>query len=160
MKILKIRIRRGDVGENMMIYPVGYSAEQVDREGVYAVGLPVQDALSGGIGLGDAQEWGLIAMNDAVAAQYDADPDMEIVTETEANTLLADWRADRLTRGAHGEQEERITNQGTLDLIREKRDARISLSAREMAALDPDNDELGINSGPRKVPLRVTARLA
>ena len=159
MKLLKVRIRRGALGENAMIYPAGYNAQQVDREGIYAIGLPVQDALSGGIGLGDAEEWCLIALSNSVAADYASDPDMEVVTEAQANTLLADWRTDRLARGAHGERAERITDQPRLDLIREKRDGGGPSSQQDRDALDPANAELGINSGPRTVPQTLSARL-
>lgn len=159
MKLLKIRIRRGAVGEDAMIYPAAYDAQQVSREGVYAIGLPVQDALSGGIGLGDIEEWCLIALNDNVADVYALDPDMDIVTQAQADTLLAEWRTDRLARGAHGEQLVRITDQARLNVIRERRDAGLALSVEDDAALDPENSELGINSGSRTVPLRVSAQL-
>ena len=160
MKLVKVRIRRGGAGEDMMLYPALYNAQEVDREGVYSVGLPVQDGLSGGIGLGDAEEWCLIALNDAVADEYARDPDMEIVTEAQANVLLAEWRADRLARGAHGERPERITDQSALDVARERREAGLTATAADTAALDPDDPVLGINNGPRTVPLRVKSRLA
>lgn len=156
MKILKVRIRRGAVGQPMMLYPAGYNAQQVDREGIYALGLPVQDALSGGIGLGDPEEWCLISLNNDVADQYALDPDMEVVTEAEANALLTDWRAVRLSRGAPGERGERITDQGALDLIKAKRDANPGYipSAKERDAMDPGHGELGISRLPRTVPQR------
>ncbi len=160
MKLLKVRIVRGKADENAMVYPAAYDAQQVDREGVYSVGLPVQDGLSGGIGLGDAEEWCLIALNDAVADQYALDPDMEIVSLAQANTLLADWRTDRLARGAHGERAERITDQQALDLARTRKEAGLATTLADTAALDPDDPALGINKGPRTVPLRVTSQLA
>ncbi len=142
-----------------MVYPAAYDAQQVDREGVYAAGLPVQDGLSGGIGLGDAEEWCLIALNDTVADEYALDPDMEIVSLTQANALLADWRTDRLGRGAHGERAERITDQQVLDLARTRKEAGLPTTLADSAALDPDDPVLGINNGPRTVPLRVTSQL-
>ena len=160
MKLLKVRIVRGKADENAMVYPAAYNAQQVDREGIYAIGLPVQDALSGGIGLGDNEEWCLIALNDVVATEYARDPEMEIVTEAQANTRLAAWRADRLARGAHGERPERITDQGALDVARERREAGLTATAADTAALDPDDPALGINNAPRTVPQRVTSQLA
>ncbi len=159
MKLLKVRIVRGKADESSMVYPAAYDAQQVDREGVYAVGLPAQDGLSGGIGLGDTEEWCLIALNDNVADEYALDTDMEIVTLTQANALLADWRADRLARGAHGERAERITDQQALDLARMRKEAGLPATLADDAALDPDDPALGINNGPRTVPLRVTSQL-
>jgi len=92
MQAVKIRIRRGRVGETQMVYPSRYNAQEVDRNGVGPLGVNRAGAYSGHIGKGGAEEWCIIALDDTLASEYALDPDMTIITSVEADTLMEQWR--------------------------------------------------------------------
>ncbi|RLG36308.1 MAG: hypothetical protein DRN91_08290, partial [Candidatus Alkanophagales archaeon] len=96
LKIVKVRIRRGGAGEDMMVYPDRYNAQEVDRCGIGPLNLQRgAGAYSGHIGLGGDEEWCLIALPPDLAAEYAKDPDMEIITADEADALMDEWRQFR-----------------------------------------------------------------
>ena len=92
MKTVKVRIRRGGPGENQMVYPPRYNAQEVDRNGVGPLGVNRTGAYSGHIGKGGKEEWCIIALDDALAVEYAQSADMEIVTAVEADALMEEWR--------------------------------------------------------------------
>lgn len=142
MKYVKVRITRGGVGEHRMVYPARYDSREVARS--MAGGLEY----SGGIRRGDDEEWMLVLLDDALAAEYAKDPDMEIVSDTEADALWEQWRA------ARGEPVERVTDPNRMLAIVAKVQAGIELSAEDQAALDPESDVPGVNRTPKPSELR------
>ena len=92
MKAVKVRIRRGGLGENQMVYPTRYNAQEVDRNGLGPLSVNRAGAYSGHIGKGGKEEWCIIALDDALAMEYAQSPDMEIVTEKQADALMEAWR--------------------------------------------------------------------
>jgi hypothetical protein len=133
MKAVKVRIRRGGPGENLMVYPAGYSSDQVSKSGL---GGPL--VYSGHIARGGAEAWCIIVLDDALATAYDADRDMEIITRAEAATLIDQWRVDK------GEPEEVVTDPDRINAIIAKNGAGVALSAEDLKALDPNDATGGI----------------
>ncbi len=133
MKAVKVRIRRGGEGENLMLYPAAYKGSEVGRSGLQG---PI--AYSGHIARGGAEAWCIIVLDNALATTYAADPDMEIVTKTDAQALLEEWRI------AKGEPEEVVTNPDRLTAIIAKNGAGVALSAEDQKALDPDDATGGV----------------
>jgi len=145
MKVVKVRIRRGNVGENQMMYPTRYSAEEVDRNGLGPLNVNQTGAYSGHIGRGGTEEWCIIVLEDALADEYAKDRDMEIISDTEADALMEQWRID------NDEPEEVIRDPERLRAISVKQAASIALTAEDLRALDPDDPMPGINKRLRKV---------
>ncbi len=92
MQTVKVRIRRGGVGENQMVYPTRYNAQEVDRDGLGPLSVNQTGAYSGHIGKGGTEEWCIIILSDFLAAEYAKDVDMEIISSTAADTLMEKWR--------------------------------------------------------------------
>lgn len=133
MKALKVRIVPGTgEAEGTMAYPSAYKGKEVDGRGLGVIGY------SGDISRGGTEAWCLIAVDDALAAVYAADPDMEIVTRTQAEALLEQWRI------AKGEPDEQVNDPDRLTAIIAKQGAGIALSAEDLDALDPTNATAGI----------------
>jgi len=145
MKVVKVRIRRGDVGENQMMYPQRYNAEEVDRNGLGPLNVNQTGAYSGHIGRGGTEEWCIIVLDDALADEYAKDRDMEIISDTVADALMEQWRID------NDEPEEVIKSLDRINAIRAKQGAGIALTAEDLRALDPDDPMPGINKRLRKV---------
>ena len=139
MKIVKVRIRRGDLGEAQMVYPVRYNAQEVDRRGLGPLSVNKSGAYSGHIGRGGREEWCIIMLEDDTALQYAADPDMEIISEETADILMEQWRVD------NHEPEEVVTDPERINAIRAKQGAGVKLSAEDLRALDPKDQMRGIN---------------
>jgi len=139
MKIVKVRIRRGGVGEDMMVYPAPYNAQEVDRSGVGPCGINGTGAYSGGIGRGQDHEFCLILLDDEVADRYLESPDMEEVSAAVADSLMEEWRLD------NDESEEVVTDPARLQAIVAKQGAGIALSQEDLDALDPEKPTRGIN---------------
>ena len=139
MKIVRVRIRRGDpaLGEAQMVYPAGFNADEAQRRGIGHI------AYSGHMGEGGDEEWTLIGLDDALADTYALDPDMEIVTTVTADAELETWRIRK------NEPSEQVRDATRIQAIAAKQSARITLSSEDLEALDPDNPVLGINR-PRK----------
>ena len=133
MKAVKVRIRRGGSGENLMVYPAGYKGVEVGKSGL---GGPV--SYSGHIARGGSEAWCIIVLDDALAASYAADPDMEIVTKADALALIETWRV------AKGEPEEVVTDPDRMTAIIAKSGAGVALSTEDQKALDPDDATGGV----------------
>ena len=149
MKIVKVHIRRGGKGENMMIYPSRYDAEEVDRNGIGPCGINGTGAYSGAIGRGGKDEHCLILVEDEVADYYDEDPEMEIITAKEADALMEQWRIE------NEESEEVVTDVARIQAIVAKQGAGIPLSDEDRAALDPASPVRGINKRLRPMSVIV-----
>jgi hypothetical protein len=149
MKIVKVHIRRGHKGENMMVYPALYDAEEVDRSGLGPCGINGTGAYSGAIGAGGAEEHCLILVEDEVADRYVTDPEMEVITAEEADALMEQWRLD------NEESEEVVTDVTRIQAIAAKQAAGITLSAEDRAALDPTSLVRGINKRLKKMSVVV-----
>ena len=145
MKCIKVLIKRGGVGEEMMVYPALYNAQEVDRNGIGPLNVNQSGAYSGHIGNGGSQEWCIIILDDALAATYAGDPGMEIVTAIQADVLMEQWRVEK------NESEEVLTNPEGIAAIRAKQTANLNLSVDDQRALDPDDPMPGINKRLRKV---------
>jgi len=139
MKVVKVTIRLGDLGEPRMKYPKRYNAEEVDRGGIGPLNVNQSGAYSGGIGRGGDSEECIIVLKDALAEEYARDPDMEIITEAQADALMEQWRID------NGETEEVVQDAMRIQAIAAKQAAGIPLSAEDLKALDPEDDVPGIN---------------
>jgi len=96
-------------------------------------------AYSGGIGMGRKEEWCIIGLDDDLADEYAMDPDMEIVTEEQADTLMEAWRIDK------GEPEEFVQDPARIQAIAAKQAAGIPLTREDLDALDPESPVPGIN---------------
>jgi len=145
MKALKVRIKRGKLGQSMMVYPSGYNAQEVDRFGLGPLGVNHTGAYSGHIGRGGDEEWCIIALDDSLAFSYALHPDMTIITSDEADTLMEQWRLD------NNESEDVITDAILITAIQAKQAARESLTKDERRALDPKDPMRGVNRRLRKM---------
>jgi len=147
MKALRVRIRRGDfaLGQSQMVYPARYNAREVMLNGLGPLSVNQTGAYSGHIGRGGSEEWCLILLDDAMADEYAQDPDMEIVTATEADALMEQWRID------NDESEEVVSDPDRINAIRAKQGAGIALSPDDLRALDPKDRMRGITKRLRKV---------
>ena len=145
MKCVKVLIKRGGAGEEMMVYPNPYNAHEVDRNGVGPLGVNQSGAYSGHIGNGGSQEWCIIILDDTLATAYARDPDMEIITSIQADAFMEQWRVEK------NESEEVLTNSEVIAAIRAKQTANLNLSVDDQRALDPDDPMPGINKRLRKV---------
>jgi len=151
-RIVKVHIHRGDQtkGENQMEYPARYNALEVDTFGVGPLNvMGGAAAYSGGIGRGEDEEWCLIVLPDALATEYAEDPEMELITSTEADTLMEQWRID------NNEPEEVTTDPDRISAIRAKQAVGIALSADDLRALDPNDPMRGINKRLRPIHKKI-----
>jgi len=154
MKIVKVRIRRGDwrKGEDQMLYPDRYDAQEVDREGLGPTMLNGTGSYSGHIGKGNAEEWCFIALPDELADEYALDKDMEIIHDLDADEDMETWRVE------NNEPETVITDEAVVRLANEKKSRKATrvadgkaavsedeLTPEETKALDPDDPTPGIN---------------
>lgn len=139
MQLIKVRIRRGDPrkGEPQMVYPQLFSASEVHTYGIGHV--HGRYGYSGHIGLGGPEEWTIIGVDDAVAAKYATDPDMVIITTTEADALIEEWRVFR------GDPAEIITDPQRIQAIATKQAVGLPLTVEDRNALDPVHATRGIN---------------
>ena len=154
MKLVKVRIRRGGEGEDMMVYPPRYRAGEVDRNGVGPTNLnPAGCVYSGGIGRGDVEEWCIIALDDALADEYATDPGMEIVTEAQADADMESWRV------ANGLPATTISDPELVRHIDAKQARGDVLTKEEQDALDPAKPARGVNNTRRPVRQTIGARL-
>ena len=145
MKIIKVYIRRGNVGEDMMMYPSVYNAQEVDRNGIGPCGINGTGAYSGGIGRGQNHEFCLILLDDIVAASYLVSPDMEEITALEADALMEQWRID------NGETEEVVRDPSRIQAIAVKQAAGFELTQEDLDAINPASDTPGINKRLRSM---------
>ncbi len=147
MKLLKVRIRRGDhtKGEDQLVYPTKYDPVEIDRIGMSAPTINHAGiSMSGEVGRGGSEEWCIIAMPDVVANEYALDPDMQIRTSAECDTDMEAWRIQ------NGVPEERVYPE-IVNAIKAKQDANIALSPGNMNALDVNHPEKGINKARRNI---------
>jgi len=145
-KVVKVHIRRGGLGEDLMVYPSRYNAQEVDRMGVGPLNVMGAAAYSGHIGMGGTEEWCIILLPPSLARDYARDPDMEIITPEEADFLLEEWRVMR------GDSEEIVKDPNRIVAIHAKQLAGIALTPEDLRALDPEDPIPGINK--RVIPLR------
>lgn len=146
MKLVKVRIRRGDhtKGENQMVYPAAYDAREVDRHKTGKLDY------SGHMRFGQAEEWMIVCLEDTVADKYALDPDMEIVDDATADADSEAWRQMR------GEPEEQVRDPNRIQAIVAKQTAGIPLTQEDQDALDPSKDVAGINR--REKPSEVRSK--
>ncbi len=138
MKVLRVRIRRGGAGENMMLYPNLFRSVDIMGTG------PIY--YSGHIARGGTEAWCIcIVLDDAVAAQYAQDPDMDIITAAQADTFMEEWRILK------GEPEETVNDPNRLTAILAKQGAGIALSDEDLKALDVNDPTPGINKTLKSV---------
>ncbi len=114
MKIVKVRIRRGEEGQEMMVYPARYRAQEVDRNGLGPLGVNQSNAYSGHIARGGNAAWCLIILDDDLADEYAADADMTIISPGVADALMEEWRV------AKGETEEVVQDVSRITAIAAK----------------------------------------
>jgi len=139
--IVKVRIHRGDQtkGENMMMYPARYNAQEIDSYGVGPLNvMSGAAAYSGGIGRGESEEYCLIMLPTEKAREYAQAPEMEIITPSQADALMEQWRID------NDEPEEVVNDPDRISAIRAKQAAGIAISDEDRRALDPDDNMRGI----------------
>jgi len=139
LKILKVRIHRGKEGEDMMVYPSRYRAQEVDRNGLGPLNVNKSNAYSGHIARGGDEAWCLIILEDELADEYAFDKDMKIITPHVADALMEEWRV------AKGESEEVVQSPERMTAIAAKQAAGLSLSAEDLQALDPAHPIPGVN---------------
>jgi len=149
MKVIKVHIKRGGAGQNMMVYPTRYNAEEVDRNGIGPCDVNGTGAYSKNIGKGASEEWCYIILDDVLADEYVTDVDMEIVTAITADTDMEAWRI------ANHESEIIIRDPERVKEVKEKKAKSETLTAEEEVVLDPDNLMPGLNKRLRKVADRV-----
>ena len=127
------------------MYPAAYDAVNIDRVGFSAANInQLSISMSGEIGRGGSEEWGIIAMPDAVADAYALDPDMEIISSTEADTLMQAWRIQNKV------SEERI-DADVINAIRAKREAGIPETQEDLDALDVTKPDRGITKARKPI---------
>lgn len=139
MKVLKVRIRRGAVGESQMVYPARYRAEEVDRNGLGPLNVMQSGAYSGHISRGGSEAWCIIVLEDVLADEYATDPDMEIITATQADALMETWRVEK------GETEEVVKDPDRINAIGVKQATGTALTAEDLKALDVNDPTPGVN---------------
>lgn len=147
MKVVKVRIRRGDFskGESQMMYPERYNAREVMLSGLGPLSVNQSGAYSGHIGRGGSEEWCIILLDDALADEYAAAPDMEIIAAPQADALMEQWRID------NDESDEIMLDPDRVLAALAKKGAKVALSAEDERALDPDDPMPGINKRLRKI---------
>ena len=144
-RIVKVRIRRGGLGENMMVYPGRYNAQEVDRRGIGPLNVMGAMAYSGHIGMGGEEEWCLIALPESLAQDYAKSLDMEIVAPEVADGLMETWRV------MQGRPLEVVSDPNRLLAINTKLAAGLELSEEDRRALDPDDPTPGITKRLRPI---------
>ena len=139
MKLVKVRIRRGDPrkGEPQMVYPSLFDPQEVHARGIGHV--HGRYGYSGHIGMGGNEEWTIVGVDDAVATRYATDADMAIVTPVEADALIEEWRVFR------GDPAEVVTDPQRIQAIATKQAAGLALTDEDREALDPEGDTHGVN---------------
>ncbi len=146
MKVVKVHIRRGAVGESQMVYPARYKAEEVDRNGMGPLNVNQSHAYSGHIARGGSEAWCFILLEDALADVYATDPGMEIVTAVAADIEMEQWRV------AKGNvPEEYVSDPDKINAILIKQNAGTPLSAEDLKALDPEDPMPGVSKSLKKV---------
>lgn len=133
MKYVIVTIRRGTPFQDAMVYPAPYNPTDVDRNKRGPI------VYEGALALGEDTEECMIYLKDALADQYALDPDMWIVTETQADAWLA------ANRKLAKMPTERITDADRVAAINLKVDVGVELSEEDLLALDPDESMQGIN---------------
>lgn len=144
MKVLKVHIRRGRKGEDLMVYPARYDAEEVDRFGLGPCLVNGTCAYSGNIGRGEDDEYCIICLADDLAYEYAKDPDMEIITPKQADALMEQWRVDNGLP-------ETVIDSDRIQAIAVKQAAGLALTKSDLDALDPTKPEPGIRPSLRKL---------
>ena len=128
MKYIVVTTRLGGRGENQIKYPPVYDAIDVDRN--IQGGLVYQGRHDEGDATGEI----LMFMKNALADTMLVDPDVRELTKAEADTWLVD------NPNLKGEPTELVDDADRLQAIIAKNAAGITLSAEDLAALDPDDD--------------------
>lgn len=137
MKYVKVTIRKEtDRARPRMQYPALYNAVDVDasRRGPLVYNQ--------GIGKGGNIEEMMIFVEDNIADLYNTDGDMAIQTEAQVDIWLL--TVERVQQ----QSTERVTDPDRMLAIQAKVAAignRTTITAEDLAALDPDNPILGIN---------------
>lgn len=132
MKYLKVTMSRGGPGEAAMLYPSPYDPQEVDRNKQGPI------VYEGAFQYGEAEEECLIYLNDSVADAYATSPDMDTISEAEADAWLA---ANRLLAKI---PEERVSDADRISAIKLKHDLGEALTDEDYRALDPDDPIPGI----------------
>lgn len=144
-RIVEVRVRRGGPGENMMVYPDRYDAQEVDRMGIGPGGFFGNSSYSGHIGRGGPEEWCLVALPPYLAHDYARSSDMRVVEVDVADGLLEEWRKVK------GMPEEVVSDPNRIMAIRAKQVAGMDLSAEDLRSLDPEDPTPGITKSVYKI---------
>lgn len=154
MKIVKVRIRRGDPakGEDQLVYPARFNPAEVQRRGIGHINGA--RGYSGHIGLGGDEEWTFVGLDDDLADEYALDPDMEIVTPAQADAEMEQWRLMR------GEPAEFVRDPERIQAIVAKQQAGLALTQEDLDALNPDSPVPGVNRAERAVDIVARANAA
>ena len=139
MKIVKVTIKKGGVGDSMMKYPARYDAQEVDREGLGPAAVnQVGISYSGAMNRGNSESHCIIMLPNALADEYSTDPDMAMITDAQADIFMEDNRV------ANGIPEESVNDINRLTAITAKQGASIDLTAEDIKALDVNDRTPGI----------------
>ena len=144
-RVVKVRIRRGEPGENMMVYPDRYNAQEVDRRGIGPLNVMGSMAYSGHIGMGGEEEWCLITLPESLAREYAKDPDMTLIVPEVADELMEGWRV------MHGRPLEVVSDPNRILAINTKLAAGLELTEEDRQALDPNDPTPGITKRLRPI---------
>lgn len=144
MRAIRATIRR-NTSENgpSMVYPKTWNAQEVDRNG--KVVSPGLGGYGGDLSRGADSEYVVAVVKEGLAEKYVADPDIKILSETEANALLSE------NRTKNNISEIAIKNPELVEIIKLKLQRGLSISTEEEKALDPNDSTPGIN----KIPLTI-----
>jgi len=116
-----------------MVYPDAahggpYDPYEIDRVGIGPRMSGGMCTYSGDIGKGGDYEYCIIVLPDGLAETYAEHPDMEIIAESEADALMADWR---INQGLPEEVLDEVAK-AKADLYTAKVNAGLSLSQEEV----------------------------
>ncbi len=143
MKMVKVKIRHGGPSESQMVYPARYRAQEVDRAGTGSL------AYSGQIGRGGGHEYCIIGLENGLADIYARDPNMEIISADETDTLMDQWRKD------NGLPEEYVSDPNRIQAIIAKKLIGMELSEEDLKAMDPEDDCPGLRKRVCNIRKRV-----
>ncbi len=143
MKMVKVKIRRGGAGENQMVYPARYRAQEVDRAGTGPL------AYSGAIGRGGGHEYCIVGLENGLADVYARDVNMEIISADETDRLMEQWRKD------NGLPEEYVSDPNRIQAILAKKAMGIEFSEEDRKAMDPNDDCPGLSKRVCNIRKRV-----
>jgi len=138
LKFIKVTIKRDINPDNpTMKYPEVYNADVIES---VKAGPIIYD---GGLSRGEDTEECLILVSDQIADTYNQDPDISILTKTEAETWIAN------NTGIQEQPDEQITDSNRLLAILAKQAVGQAFSQEDLDAVNPDKPVKGIEKIPK-----------